>query len=347
MKKSLLFIVPVAFMLLASCSGGKTEAAVSDATTGNSSNLLEQVAADESYVVVNILNNIEYWNAAKWAWKKSGELFGVKTSFVGPMDGDTNAMVAAFESAIAKRPSGICVMGWDPGLNPTIEKAINSGIPVVTFNGDLPSSERLTFVGSSNYELGYVGATEYSKMIDGKGKVALLTLPGNPMFEERTAGFKDGFANFPGVEIVAVGDTQADTIVAVSAAKDILAKTPDLKGFICADSTGAMGASMAIKEMKLTGTIDVMGMDRNTDVLGMIKDGTITASVTQNDVSMMYWAMFSLISAKHVDMPLTTDNSAAGVKVAPSNIYTSVNVVTKENVDLFLQANELYAEAVN
>ncbi|NLH00604.1 MAG: hypothetical protein GX488_01670 [Clostridiales bacterium] len=77
----------------------------------------------------------------------------------------------------------------------------------------------------------------------------------------------------------------------------------------------------------------------------MIKDGVITASIVQNDVSMAYWAMVSLITAKHYDMPLTSDNAAAGVKVAPNNIFTSVNLVTKDNVEYYLAENEIYAQA--
>lgn len=346
MKRSLILILAssmVAAMFIAGC--GAKQAAADPASEAAAGTLQSMISPDEEYIIVNCLNNIEYFNAHKWSWQKAGELFGVKTSFVGPMDGDTNEMVAAFESAIAKNPAGICVWGWDPGLSPTVDKAIEAGIPVVTYVGDLPDSKRLTYIGSSQYDIGYIGAQKYAEMIGGQGKIAILTLPGNPMFEERSRGFEEGFAAYSGIEIVAYGDTKADTVTAISAAKDILNKQPDLKGFVCTDSTGAIGASTAVQEMNMLGKVDILGMDRNSDVLGMIKDGVITASIVQNDVSMAYWAMVSLITAKHYDIPLTSDNAAAGVKVAPNNIFTSVNLVTKDNVEYYLAENEVYAQA--
>jgi ribose transport system substrate-binding protein len=311
-------------------------------TTAAEGTLQSMVSPDEEYIIVNCYNNLEFFNAQKWGWQKAGELFGVKTSFVGPMNGDVNAMVSAFETAIAKNPAGICVWGYDPGLAPSIKKAMDAGINVVTYVGDVEGSDRLTYIGSSQYDIGYQGAKLYAESIGGSGNVAVMTLPGNPMFEERQRGFEEGFAAYPGIKIVAYGDTKADTVTAISAAKDIIAKNPDLKGFVCTDSTGAIGASTAVQEMGMLGKIDILGLDRNSDVLQMIKDGTITASIVQDDVSMSYWAMVSLITAKHFDMPLTSDNAAAGAKVAPINIFTSINIVTVDNADYYLAQNKIY-----
>ena len=49
--------------------------------------------------------------------KMAGEELGVRTEYVGPAEYDMNAMVAAFESAIAKKPNGIVVVGFEPSLN--------------------------------------------------------------------------------------------------------------------------------------------------------------------------------------------------------------------------------------
>lgn len=342
--KKLLVALLVLMLVFAAVGCSNTTEQETVTTTTEEGSLQSRISADEEYIIVNCLNNIEYFNAHKWGWQEAGKLFGVKTSFVGPMDGDTNAMVAAFESAIAKQPAGICVWGWDPGLTPSVEKAMDAGIPVVTYVGDLPDSSRLTYIGSSQYDIGYVGAQKYAESIGGEGKVAIMTLPGVPMFEERARGFEEGFAEYPGIEIVAYGDTKADTVTAIGAAKDILTKYQDLKGFVCTDSTGAIGASTAVSEANMLGEVDVLGMDRNSDVLGMIKDGVITASIVQNDVSMAYWAMVTLISANHYDAPLTSDNVAAGAKSAPNYIYTSVNMVTADNVDEYLAQNELYTQ---
>ena len=116
-----------------------------------------------------------------------------------------------------------------------------------------------------------------------------------------------------------------------------------MTGYVCCDSTGAMGAATALNELGLTGQVDVLGLDRNSDTLEMVKNGTITGTLCQNDISMSYWAMIALVMEAHVDIPLTADNAAAEAKVTPNTIYTSVNLVTADNVDYYLEANELYA----
>jgi len=327
-----------------------TASSTATSTTGTTSTtsatptgtLQSMISSDEEYIIVNCLNNIEYFNAHKYGWEEAGKLFGVKTSFMGPADDDMNDMCSAFDSAIAKKPAGIAVWGYDAALDPYIQKAQDAGIPVVTYVG-CTDEHGDTYIGTSQYDLGYEGAKKYAEMLGGKGKVAILTITGSDMFESRRKGFEDGFAEYPDITVVGVGDTKADSTTAVSAAKDLAVKNPDLNGFVCCDSTGAAGASTALSELGETGKVDVLGLDRNTDVLQMIQDGTITGSFAQNDISMSYWALVTLITEAHYDMPLTSDNKAAGVSVSPSYIYTSVNLITKDNVEYFLKENEVYA----
>lgn len=347
MKKTIALIAAVLLVLgmLAGCSttpAATTEAATSDSAAAATGTIWASIDPDEEYIVVNCLNNIEYFNAHKYMWEQCGEMFGVKVSFTGPADDDMTVMCTAMDSAIAKKPAGICVWGYDAALDSYIEKAQDAGIPVVTFVGSTDEHGDC-YIGTSQYDLGYNGGKLYADSIGGQGEVAILTILGSDMFEERTQGFEDAFAEYPGITVVAYGDTKADATIAISAAKDIAIKYPDLQGYVCTDSTGAQGAATALSELGLTGEVDVLGLDRNTETLQMVKDGTITGTLAQNDVSCAYWAFITLFTANHVNMPLTTDNVAAGAKVAPNYIYTSVNLITADNVDYYLAANDLYA----
>ena len=306
--------------------------------------LWSMIDHNKEYVVVNCINTIEYWNAHKYGWKKAGEMFGVKTSWVGSDTDDTAQMVANLESVIAKKPGGIVVLGWDEGLAPSINKAVAQGIPIVTFSGDVVTSNRDTWLGTNQHDLGYVGGKRWAESVGGKGKVAILTYPGKGLFDGRQKGFEDAFKEFPGIKVVAIGNTKTDPMVSIQAAKDILVRNPDLRGFVCADATGAMGAVTAVKEAGLVGKVDIIGLDRDSDTLNMIKKGIITGTVIQDDVSMLYWAMFDLISATtylRTDL-LSTDNKAAGAKTTPNRIETAINYIDKNNVDYYLAADKIY-----
>lgn len=308
-------------------------------------NPFDQSGENDEYIFVLGLQNIEYFNAHKYMWEKIGEDFGVKTSVVGPSEMDVNATASAIEQAIAKKPKGIIIWGFDSGLDSAVNNAIAAGIPVVPIIGDLPTSDRTTYVGSNQKELGYLGGKALGEELGGKGKVAILTLPGVRQFDLREEGFREALAElYPEIEIVSVGDTKADLAIALQAAKDIINANPDLNGFFGTDSTAAFGAVNGVNESNKTGDIKVVGMDRNSDILQEIKNGNIAGTIAQNDVGAVYWAFLTCFTENYYEPPITINNEEANVVSAPSVIYVTPNYVNTDSVDFYLDANEMYAK---
>ena len=304
--------------------------------------MVSPVFAAEEYIYVSCMGNLEFFSAHKYGWKWAGEKLGVKTTYVGPAEYDLNAMIAAFDQAIAKQPKGIVVFAVEQVLTPQINKAVDAGIPVVTILGDLPKSKRLAFVGSHQYTLGYLGGKKLGAALNGKGKVAVLSIPGVKMFDDREEGFRAAFKDFPDISVVQVGDTQADTVTAINVAKGIMLRNPDLAGFACTDSTGGIGSATAAEETGKAGQVKIVSMDRNSDVLQKIEKGIITGTVVQNDASMPYWALLVLYNNVHNQPPLTSNNKKAKVSAEPNMIYTAVNYADKSNLKFFMEANKMY-----
>lgn len=298
-------------------------------------------AKEERYIFVSCMGNLEYFIDHKEGWKIAGEIMGVETSYMGPPDYDVNKMITNFHQAIAQRPAGIVVFGVEPILKPVINQAVDSGIPVVTVIGDVPDSKRLSFVGTHQYNAGYVGGKNLVTILDKNktNKVAVLSLPGVQMFDEREQGYRDAFAESDvKVEVVAVGDTKADTVRSSEVARSIVQSHPDLDAFVCTDSTGAIGAATALKELNKVGQIKIIGMDRNRDILQLIKSGVITASVAQKDMIMSLYALQILYNHNHFPgIPITDNNEKAGVNVAPARVNTGLVWVDESNVEYFLR----------
>lgn len=292
---------------------------------------------DDIYIYVGCMWNLEYFIAHKIGWEYAGDIFGVKTSIMGPAEYDIPAMISAFESAIAMEPAGIVTFAVDPELIPVINQAVNAGIPVVTVCGDQPGSERMAFVGTHQYDAGYFGGRNLAAILD-EGEVALLTIVGVPMFAERDLGYLDAIEKYSDgkLEVVATGDTQADIPTGISVAKSILAANPDLKAFVCTDSVGAISAATAVKEAGLAGEVFIIGMDRNLDVLGEIEAGVITASVAQNDALMPFYGMSILYHYNYSHVPITLNNQAANISGAPEIIYTGAVWVDGDNYHHFM-----------
>ncbi len=164
------------------------------------------------------------------------------------------------------------------------------------------------------------------------------------MFDTREKGYKDAFAGYPGITVVQTGDTKADTVTAISTAKAIMQRFPNLNAFACTDSTGGIAAATAVSEAGKSGAIKIVAMDRNSDVLEKIKNGAVTGAVAQDDAAQMVWSMMVLFSRNHFEPQLSSDNRKANVVAEPTSIYTSVSWVDKANVQYFLEANRLYSK---
>jgi len=290
---------------------------------------------DQLYIEVSALGNLDYFYDHKMGMEMVGKELGVRTEYVGPAEYDMNAMVAAFEQAIAKKPKGIVVVGFEPSLNAIVDKAVAAGIPVVTVDADLPGSKRMAFVGTSNYTAGFTGGNKLASLIGGKGKVAIMLKPGQSNLEERVAGYKAALASFKDISVVQLVDTQSDPVVAAQAATSLLVKYPDLAGIACVEAAGGSGAATAIKEAGKTGKVKIVAMDRGNEVLDGIATGLISASVAQQTALMPYYAVQILFNYNNSKVAITTNNKAAGVLGIPNAVDTGAIIIDSTNYKYF------------
>lgn len=291
--------------------------------------------SEQLYIQVSALGGLDYFYDHMLGCEMAGKELGVKTEYVGPVDYDMTAMIAAFEQAIAKKPNGIVVVGFEDTLVPIVNKAIDEGIPVVTVDADLPTSKRVSFVGTGNFTAGFTGGQYLAKEIDGKGKVVIMTKPGQSNLEERVRGYEEALAAFPDIEIVQIADTQSDPIVAAQAASTLLQKFPDLAGIACVEAAGGAGAATAVKEAGKVGEVKIISMDRGEDVLADIESGVITASVAQQTALMPYYAIQILMNMNNSKVEITSNNQAAGVAGVPAAVDTGVIIINAENAQYF------------
>ncbi len=297
------------------------------------------IAEDEElYIEISMLGNLDYFYDHKLGMEEVGEDLGVKTRYMGPADWDLSAMSNAMEQAISMDPDGLVVVGFDDTITPLINKAVDQGIPVVTVDADLPDSDRLCFVGTGNKQAGFKGGEKLASLVNEKGKVAIMTKPGQSNLEERVSGYKEALAEYPDIEVVQVVDTQSDEVVAAQAASSLLQKYPDLAGIACVEAAGGSGAATAVREAGKVGEVEIVSMDRGAQILNDIKDGVISATLVQQTALMPYYAVEIMhnIANDHIP-PISSDNEKAGVLGVPETIDTGIIVVDQSNYEHFIR----------
>jgi ribose transport system substrate-binding protein len=334
MKKIIIPLIALAVVMLATSIAKRS----AEGEKSQGANQAMASHSDQLYVEVSALGNLDYFYDHKLGMKLAGEAFGVKTEYVGPAEYDMPAMITAFEQTIAmKGIKGIVVVGFEPALVPIINKAVELGIPVVTVDADLPESKRMAFVGTGNYKAGFEGGTKLAELMGGKGKVALMTKVGQSNLDERVSGYQDALAKYKDITVVQTVDTQSDAVIAAQVATAALRKNPDIVGIGCVEAAGGVGAATAVKEAGLAGKVKIVSMDRGNEVLELIGEGVIQATVAQRTALMPYYAVQILYDLNNQNIPITSNNGKAKVLPVPSYVDTGVILVDKSNYKYFLR----------
>jgi ribose transport system substrate-binding protein len=296
-------------------------------------------SAGESYVfawIPKALNNPVFALGRDGAFKKASEITAkgpdsVDVIYTGSVASDAAEQVRVIEDVIAKGVDGIGVSCNDPtALIDVIKKAVNAGIPVMTWDSDSPDSKRFTYLGVDNYSGGKAAADLLIRHMGKSGKVALLTgVPGALNLEERIRGFKDGIKGYPGIRIVETAACYDDINKGVEVVEEVMQAHPDLDGWFFVGlwpMFAGRGAMPLWEKASLSGRLKNVAFDTLPVELEWLKDGLLVGLVGQK-----YWGW------GYDTIQMMYDYVAHG-KRFPSWVNSGMDIVTKKNVDEMIEA---------
>jgi ribose transport system substrate-binding protein len=296
-------------------------------------------SVEDEYVMVTFVSGIEYWKPAYRGMEDAAANLGVSTRYTGANDYDINQQVTVLEQVISQNPAGILLTAINPdALVGPINRAMEAGIPVVTFDADSPDSNRYSFLATSNYEAGVKAANHLAEINNEEGNLGLITIPGQLNHEERAQGFQDTIANdYPNMEVVSVQDGQSDQAASARAMGSMLQANPNLVGVFTTEASTGVGAATAVREAGMVGDINIVSFDVDKGTLDFVKAGVIDATLAQGTWNMGYWGQMFLFNLKEGLLTPIEDGDweDAGINPLPDYVDTGVNLVTEENVEFY------------
>src|SRR4051812_34730080 len=303
--------VLAAVMMLASCSGAKEQ---SPAAGGATEQRLR-------FAVIPKALEIPVFNYAKIGAERQAKEYGdVDILWNAPVNADQLKQKEILESYITQKVDGIAISSLNGDfLTETINKAIDAGIPVVTWDSDAPKSKRVAFYGVDDLASGRIIGEETVRLLNGKGKVAIITSYGATNLQRRLDGIKESLAKAPGIELVEVFDIKEDAVRCAELMATGTKRYPDLAAWL---STGGW----PIFTRNATSVVDpsrtkVISFDTIQPGLDLLREGKVTVLIGQKYFGWGSETVKLLYDIKHGKMP-------------PSTVIDSgVDVVTKENVD--------------
>jgi ribose transport system substrate-binding protein len=303
--------------------------------------------SDEFFVLVSANLQLPYWKAAGAGFSNAAAQMKVRSEFTGPQNYDPKAERDALDEAVQKKATGILLAVTDPALlKDGIDKAVAAGVPVITIDSDAPSSKRLFFIGTNNYQAGFTGGLRLAQELKGKGNVVVFTMPDQSNLQDRLRGYKDALARTPEIKITRVVDIQGDPRIAFDTATQIIGKERDkVDGFVCLEAQSGKEVAGVLNSYHVTGKV-VIAMDTDQETLDWIQKGVIAATIAQKPYTMAFVGMQMLDNLyHHKPQSLDADWSKDSFAPIPSFVDTGSGLIDKSNVESFIEAGKNLATA--
>ena len=247
----------------------------------------------------------------------------IKIDWRTPNEEDAQKQADFIEQLVLSGADGIIVSCSDANkLTDAINKAVDSGLPVVTFSGDAPASKRMVSIGIDDFACGERTFEELAKLLDGHGVVAAID--GNPNavnLQQRAAGFRAAAKRYPGIRLLDIYYHKETPLDAVAKIEQVMQANPDITGW------GFLGGWPLFTDRALKwppGTIKCVSVDALPPQLPYVRSGHVQMLLSQDVYGYGWRAVERLVGKLHF-------------KKSPAKAIedTELTAITTDNVDAF------------
>jgi ribose transport system substrate-binding protein len=273
----------------------------------------------------------EFWKSVHAGANRAGEELRVQILWKGPLrEDDREQQIQAVETFANMNVLGIALAPLDSkALVPAARDVASRHIPLVIFDSDLASDDKLSFVATDNFQGGQLAGQYLGQLLAGQAsaRVAMLRYQeGSDSTNQREQGFLDAIAAFPNIKVVSNNQYGgATTESAFKASENLLAAQTTaagatLQGIFCPNESTAFGMLRALEDHRLAGKVRFVGFDTSDKLVGALRQGHMDATVVQDPMRMGYLAVKTII-----------DHLRGGV--VKKRVDTGATLVRREEID--------------
>ncbi|SDE78878.1 monosaccharide ABC transporter substrate-binding protein, CUT2 family [Limimaricola pyoseonensis] len=286
--------------------------------------------AQDIIVVAHGQANDPFWSVVKNGADKAAEDTGANVDFRSPETFDMVQMSQLIDAAVNQEPDGLVVSIPDAdALGPSIERAVQAGIPVISMNSGSDVAKELgalLHVGQDEFTAGKVAGEKLAEM-GGTTGICVNQEVGNVALDLRCEGFAEGFGG--SVEVI---PTQNDPAEVQSKVQAALESNPDI------DTVMGLGASLvgepaiaAVEAVGRTGEVNVATFDLSASFLEAVANGEAAFAIDQQQFLQGYLPVaFLALNAQYGLVPggdvpsgpnlVTQDKAAQVVELSAQGI---------------------------
>ena len=272
-----------------------------------------------------------FWSVAANGVDDGAEDMGVGVEYQAPETFDMVAMSQLIDAAVASQPDGLVVSIPDAdALGPSIQAAIDAGIPVVSINSGsdvFADLGVLVHVGQTEREAGFLAGERFAEA-GVQNAICINQEVGNVALDLRCEGFFDGLGQQG--EVIPVD--LADPTGAQETVSGVLQSNPDIDGILTLGPTGAEPTLAALDEAGILGEVTFATFDLSPRVLEEIDAGNMLFAIDQAQYLQGYLPMVLLTKFLETGaIPLGREDRV---------IMTGPQFVTQETAAQVIEASE-------
>jgi D-xylose transport system substrate-binding protein len=259
------------------------------------------------------------------------------------------------EGLIARGAKALIVLAQDANaIRPAIEKALNEGIPVIGYDRLIEMKDVL-YITFDNKEVGRIQAREVFKVKPEGNYVFIKGSSADPNADFLFSGQMEVLGDaIKGGKVKNVGEAYTDGWLPANAQRNmeqfLTANRNKVDAVVASNDGTAGGAIAALAAQGMAGPVPVSGQDGDQAALNRVALGTQTVSVWK-DARLLgrtagEQAMTLAKGTKLAALQGTRTWSDGPRKVAMTSILLTPVPITKDNLDVVLQANWVSKDVV-
>ena len=267
--------------------------------------------------------DLPVFNYAKvGAEREAAALGNVEVIWRAPETADQLRQKEILESFITQKVDGIAISCTNGDfLTETIDRAVATGIPVVTWDADAPKSKRAAFYGVDDVAAGRIMGEQAVTLLADTGTVAIITSIGAVNLQRRLDGVKEVLARHPGIRILEEYDVKEDAVRSAEIIASGTNRYPDLGAWI---SVGGWPVFTRNALASVPATTKVISFDTIPPAPELLKAGKVQVLLGQKYFG---WGSESVRLLADIK---------AGKPLASPIVDSGVDIVTAANVDDYI-----------
>jgi ribose transport system substrate-binding protein len=298
----------------------------------NQQTKVEYKTYDMHYAFITDDRSDAFWEAVYESAKKEAEENNIYLEQFGKNLAVNYTKDQLLEIAINSKVDGVIIEGEDSkALSDLINDAVDKNIPVITVLSDCSNSERQSFVGVNNYNMGQVYGEQVLAIAKNSNPNILVLMNSdskNAIQNIIYAGIRDTLKNDTKMKgemkLNAISINNESTFGTEESVRDIFineSAIPDI--MICLDEVSTTSAYQAAVDYNKVGEVNIIGCYASDTILNAIDRDIINSTISIDDKELGKYCIDAL-------------NEFKATGHVSEYMSANINLITSENVGEYL-----------